>query len=800
MQNPSRPNRAWFQKCSAVLALAFSGAFAPGRAEAADAHAMIAVQAKPLRAALVDFAVQANISIAIPEGGFGAARASPVRGDYAPVVALSLILEGTGYSFAQIDAVSFRVFAAAEVEPPAATNPAKDVVITGARRPRTLDRMALAVTSSEHAYLERVGARQTSDITFDAAGVTSTNLGPGRNKILVRGLSDGAFSGRTQSTVGVYFDDSRITYGAPDPDLQLVDVQAVELLRGPQGALYGAGPISGIYHVISNPPDTARYEGSVQVGTDVVRGGAAGNAIEGVFNAPMAAGRAGLRVTGYRQVNGGWLDNNRLGLRNTNQSERAGGRLSAIVRLGDTWTANARLITQRIDAHDSDYVDLSAPEAGRSTRLLEPHESNFLLASVGARGAASGGEVTSVISYTRHRLNERFDASLGSTPFGVSRTRPVAYDDGSNLELIVQEIRYSAVASPLPWYVGAFYSDLEKRSETRITADPDQPFEQVGYRALRADAVRESAVYGTVAFNLSSRAQLSLAARYFWTTIKTDAHASGVPTDNFSGGRGESGLAPRVELSFAPAADMFLYFNAAKGYRTGGFNAGDGVLLQRTPQPMREYSGGLLWSYEAGAKQAFWSGHLRTRIAAFFQNWRGVQSDQLIAAGLQFTGNVGNAQSYGIEAEAAAQISPRLQVRGHASYTQAEVTDADPSFPSLPHSGLPGAPRALAGGSVIYEYPLTSVVRLLVSGQARYIGKSNITYSRQRELSIGGYADVNARLGLATKEWQATLYAENLLDGSERTFSYGNPLRLGGRGIVAPQVPRTIGIEIRRDF
>jgi outer membrane receptor protein involved in Fe transport len=255
-----------------------------------------------------------------------------------------------------------------------------------------------------------------------------------------------------------------------------------------------------------------------------------------------------------------------------------------------------------------------------------------------------------------------------------------------------------------------------------------------------------------------------------------------------------------MEISYAASPHAFLYASAAQGYRSGGFNTGSANLLRRSSQPAREYSSDTLWSYEAGAKNVFWDGALRTRVAAYFQDWRGVQTDQLVAAGLPFTGNVGRAQSYGAEAEFMAKLSASVQARGQLSYTQAEVTDADPSFPSLPNSGLPGAPHLLAGGSVLFDRPLVGALRLTGAIQARYIGRSNITYSRLRELRVGGYGEADLTLGMATDKWRASVYVDNAFNGSERTFSYGNPLRLGGRGIVAPQTPRTIGIEITRDF
>jgi outer membrane receptor protein involved in Fe transport len=799
---PRPRNRFRIRKVWAALIVFTAGAGAAGPLYAESASPQIRVRTKPLRAALVDFAVQANISIATPSGGFGDAVAAPVKGAVAPAVALGRMLEGTGYSFEQIDAVSFKIVptANAGAVPKIASEDIEDVIVSATRRPTTLDRMANAVTSLDNSFVESTGAHQTADIASAAAGVTLTNLGPGRNKIFMRGLSDGAFTGQTESPVGLYFDDSRVTYGSPDPDIQLVDIASVEFLRGPQGALVGAGSIGGLYHITSNKPDTDRFEGSLSARAEGVESGEMGSAVEGVLNVPIAEGKAGLRLVGYDQKNGGWLNNSRLGLKDANRSERVGGRVHGLLHLGDTWTVNAHIVSQKITADDSSYVDLSVAGAGRTAVLLEPYSTNFLQGAVSARGALAGGELTSTTSYKHHRLNERFDASANPVPYGATRTRPIAYEERGNVDLVVHEMRYAAVASPMPWYMGLFYSDRRNRSEKLVAVDPDEVSARIMYRGARLDLVREVAVLGGATFNVSERARLALAARYSWTDIKTDAHASGSTIDNFVGKLAETRLAPRVEFSYAVSPRSFLYVSAAEGYRSGGFNAGSANLLKRPAQPAREYSGDTLWSYEAGAKNVFWDGRLRTRVAGYFQDWRGVQTDQLIAFGLPFTGNVGRAQSYGAEAEFYAKLSDSVQARGQLSYTQAEVTKADPSFPSLPNSGLPGAPHLLAGASVLLDRPLVGALRLTGAIQARYIGQSNITYSRLRELRVGDYGEADMNLGVASDEWRASAYVENLFNGSTRTFSYGNPLRLGGHGIVAPQTPRTIGIELSRNF
>ncbi|MEJ0022824.1 MAG: secretin and TonB N-terminal domain-containing protein [Alphaproteobacteria bacterium] len=212
-----------------ALALLVSTSLLTPAAEAQEGGASFSVQAQSLSSALVDFAVQARVSIATPRAGLEAVRAAGLHGAYAPEDALRRLLAGTGFTFERLDAVTFRIVPASSPGTPAEIAPAppKEVVVTATRRPQSLARMAGSVTVIDRTALRLSGARGASDLPADAAGLTVTNVGPGRNKLIVRGMSDGAFSGNAQSTVGIYFDESRLTYGAPDPDLLLSDVEAV---------------------------------------------------------------------------------------------------------------------------------------------------------------------------------------------------------------------------------------------------------------------------------------------------------------------------------------------------------------------------------------------------------------------------------------------------------------------------------------------------------------------------------------------------------------------------------------------
>jgi outer membrane receptor protein involved in Fe transport len=242
-------------------------------------------------------------------------------------------------------------------------------------------------------------------------GVAVTNLGSGRNKIFLRGLSDGSFTGKTQSTVGLYLDDVPITYNAPDPDLRLADIGRVEVLRGPQGTLYGSGSIGGIVRIVTAKPDFTAPSGSLSAEGMATQRGAPSSGLEGMFNLPLADGHAAIRAVLYGDERGGYINNPVLGLRDVNDSRRAGGRISGLAALPQDWTVEAGITHQVIETADSQYTQGLDGPLTRDASVREPHDNDFSEFGVTAShiGAAVDLKVSSAL--IDHILDTRYDAT-----------------------------------------------------------------------------------------------------------------------------------------------------------------------------------------------------------------------------------------------------------------------------------------------------------------------------------------------------------------------------------------------------
>ena len=772
----------------------------------------LAVAEQPLGDALVDFAIQANVTISTPRGGFGALRSRELHGALTIEESLRRLLAHSGFAFEKVDAVTFRIVAVGAGPPrraarqrPNTTN-ADEVVIRAGRQPHALDRFAASASVIGDDALQRLHATSATDLTESVSGIGFTNLGPGRNKIMIRGLSDGAFSGRTESTVGVYVEDSRITYGAPDPDLKLVDIERVEILRGPQGALYGGGSIGGIYRITPAPPDLEKPSGFLTASGEGVEDGGVGDAVEGMINLPIVRDRIGLRLVAYRENAPGWLDNPTLGVSNTNATVRDGLRATLAARLDNSWTVSGRLLFQGINSADSQYAQSSSGDEVRSSRVLEPHDNDFSLLSATVRGRTPWGAFDSTTTALHHAYDSVFDASPAFVRLGPPPRAIQTYAEASDLKFFVEEARLTGVASPFPWTLGAFYSLGRLEADTRLRRIRLNGRHQDLYAGERRDNIREYAIYGEATWPLTRQLDFSVGLRAFRTELETRVAASGVApalSDQFADSQSHTGLAPQFRLSYEPEVGAFYYLQASNGYRSGGFNAGSSAALDHSAtgaQPFRRYGPDELWSYEAGIKHTFLDQRLRIRAAGFLQVWENIQTDQLVAADLPFTGNVGDGEIRGGEFESQFRWSDRLTLSAHVTYADAEVVDARASFPTGADTALPGSPRVSGGGAVDFERPFSgeSVLRLHLG--ATYIGSSRVTFPRQESVNIGGYFTANANAAYETGSWRGVIYVENIANGDAGTFSYGNLFQLGAADLSTPQRPRTVGVEITRRF
>jgi outer membrane receptor protein involved in Fe transport len=785
-----------------VLGAACGLALVSGVARAEPAH-IFRLPSEPVDRALVRFAVQGGVSV----GGFPApgcdGDSRPVLGVLKPSAALRRLLP-EGCAFERVDAKAFRILASRRTaaRAVAATVPADieltELVVTAEKRREPLLGSPFAVSVVSGDDIQRLGASSFADLALQVPGVAETNLGPGRDKIFIRGLSDGAFTGRTQSTVGLYLDEVPITYNAPDPNLRLADIEQVEVLRGPQGTLYGAGSIGGIVRIVTAKPDLDRAAGRIVLEGMLNEHSDRSSAAEVMLNLPLPGGRAAVRGVAYSEDLAGYLNNPRLGLEDVNHGRRSGVRVAGLIDLGDSWRALGSYVEQAIETADGQYVQ-GAGRLSRDTRILEPHDNDISQFGATISHSGSWADIRVSGAYIDHDLSTRYDATGA---FDLAASQVASFDESQKVELWVAEALFaSAGAQRLRWLGGAFVSHSREKSAGLLDASLSQGAVRSVY--VRHDHLTEAAVFGELTYDVTARLTATVGGRLFTTWVETLSSGFGLanpPAADVRGRLTDQGFAQKLRLSYAFAPDVVIYGQIQDGYRAGGFNVpavADG--LAGGPS-VANYRPDSLRSYEIGGEAALFHQTMTVRAAVFRADWSDVQTDQFRPSGLPVTLNIGDGSNTGLEVEAVWRPGRHWRLQANGLVDDPELTRSSNIFPARVDVGLPGVARTTASVAASYRWTLASGLQMELSAQAAYVGRSFLTFDGASATSMGNYGQGRVAATLRGTRWQAQAYVDNVTDESGDTFAFGNPFSTARSRQATPLPPRTFGLAVRRSF
>ena len=802
-----RPRRRW-RRAAAAAALAFVCAAPPAFAD--EARFDFSIPPTELATALVKLAITARISIGMAAVGHCTPQRHAVNGRMTTRAALDRLLEGTGCRYRMLDPAAF-VIVESQPQPhqrphpperPSIESEATSVLVVAGRHGAAVDRLAYGLSVLDRSQLGQQGVHDAAGLAMLTPAMTVTNLGLGRDKVLLRGLSDGPLTGQTESMVGLYLDDVRLTYNAPNPDLRLSDIDHVEVLRGPQGTLYGSGSLGGVVQAVAAAPDTARFAASVTAMGATASRGAGSQSIDAMINAPLLDGRAAARLVVYRETQGGYINDAGLGLSNVNQTQRSGGRLALRLDLDPLWRLTAGVISQGINDSDTQYGIATLPPFTRNNLLREPHDNDFSAANLGLTGNFGWGEWRSSIAVIRHGLNSRYDAST-APPVPVPST-PAAFDDRRHIDTVVAETTLASTgAEGAKWLVGVFSAYTRQSTQSTLTALGGAPV--VAFNETRHDQFDELAAYGEVTVPLNTAVSLTVGGRLsnFRTRVWAQDSALAQPQVSFIGSREQQNFAPKAVLAFSMSDSVLVYAQVAEGHRAGGFNttspASQVFSDAGGAEPSRSYQGDELWSLETGAKLSDDGGRWRVRLAAFRTFWKDIQSDQLLPSGLPFTANIGAGGNNGIEAEGRYRLGD-LDLGGQFLFNAPELTRANPALPPFADFSLAAVPDFAIGVSGRYAWRLPQDRSLTLDGRLNYVGKSQLILDQVSAAHMGDYTAARVAAGFGGVHWRWTLAVDNPTDERANTFGYGNPFTVRAARQVTPLRPRTLSLELSASF
>lgn len=769
-----------------VAALTFLASLAPpaGAAGVVGRAVRVDVPSATLRDAVVAFGVQAGVTVGLPGAALAQVRVRAVRGRMAPAEALRRMLRGTAATFVQVGAASFRIVpratsprpASVVPPPPVAPAPDEDVVVTATKRVLRLVDYPGSVVVADASFL-RPGqtARGTAALVERLPILSSTNLGPGRNKLFIRGVADSSFSGPTQATVGQYLGDVRLNYSAPDPNLALHDVQSIEVLEGPQGTLYGAGSLGGIIRLLPNAPDLTRAAGSLEGGATATRRGAAGGDAAGVVNLPLIGDRLGVRAVGYLSRDGGYIDDPGRGTVDINRTETRGARATIRFRPSDAWTVDLGGVMQDINSRDGQYAERGLPPLQRVSAIPQPFDNDYALGSLTVRLERGRSTLTSISSIVSHDLTTVFDATVN----GNVRT----YREAERIMLVSNETRLARRTDTGGWLVGFEVLHSDDRF-SRALGPPASPAVLPGTR----NEVSEASGFGEYTRSLTSRLSATVGARVVFNRLVAEARQD--PDAEEEPDRSSSSVLPSLGLLWTPRPRLALFARYQEGFRPGGLSAGETTT---------RFESDTVSSVELGFRFGTLSDVFSASATVSRLRWEDIQADLVGTTGLPFIANVGSGHVLGFEAQAAWRLSPAIVLDGAVFLDGSGLEQPAAGYATDRGDSLPNVASTNLRGGVRAELPVGGR-RLTASASIRYVGRSRLGVGPLLDLDQGRYVDTALGATLPLGRIALSLDVTNLLDERGNVFSLGNPFTVSDGRQVTPLRPRTVRLGARIDF
>lgn len=728
-----------------------------------------------------------------------------------------------------------------------------DIVVTAQKRVERIQDVPISITAITADAIEKRGFAQMGDYLLAQPSVVIQDRGPARNQVIIRGIS--TVVGNESPTVAFYIGETPVTSGLGFgsngfPDLRTFDVGRVEVLRGPQGTLYGAGSMGGTIKVVPNEAVIGRWEGKAEASLSATEHGGTGSNVAAAINAPLGE-MAAIRLVGYHYHDAGFIDNRYPGSPDPS---------SPVVALGGLSWTDVGVSAFGVPARNDRNANSRSVDGARGGITFQPTERlKLVVGALYQRSVANGltENLPSLGDYVQsrfigERLKDEFQlynatlsydlgiASLTSATAYLKRgqlqdrdvssfflSAPLSLADNNSNRNFTQEIRIASTpAKPLGVLLGGFYSRATSRATQDLTwhGTPQSLSEfaavalggivtpgDVLFRRDDHNKGEQIAGFGELSYSPVKAVKLTAGLRVAHYSLSTDAFADGVlngGTSNYSIRTKETVSTPNFQLEFKPAKDRLYYIRAAKGFRLGAPNqplpstCGSDLAAIGLTQAPSSVKSDTLWSYEAGAKRSFAGGKAVVNASIFHIDWKDIQTGFLLPnCGFSFAGNAGNASSQGAELDYTWRAARGLTLNAAASYTDAKLKEDSPSSTGIggkKGDRLPGIPRWSIQGGAQYDFSIVER-SAFVRADARYISDyfNRFPGAAAGAAPSGDFVVVDARLGFdLVRGLQAELYATNIFDTKQLLVvdtELPDQRQVVGR-------PRTIGATVRADF
>jgi len=732
----------------------------------------------------------------------------------------------------------------------------EEVVVTAEKRESTVQKTPISITAISGADLQAQGLSNLLSVAQQVPGVSFKTSGPGQTEFEMRGLTS---TGGESPTVGFYLDETALTppamaqNGKVVIDPNLFDLNRVEILRGPQGTLYGAGSMGGTIKLVTNAPDPKQIAANVQGIGSGIDGGGFNHTENAMLNLPLWQDVAALRLVVTNKHIQGWIDRDVVSpfpleigtgfatsargdvaaapvvkrVTESNTENLKGGRATLLLQPVEGLSITAGALHQRINQSGPNTIDVPPGNEVhyQPFDLAEPFKDTFNLQRLDIKYDFEGFQVVSATSSWTRQQNQtqdiseamqdyighffgdpnQFPFSTGNGAIGPNGgVGPGTISEDDYTRQISEELRVASTgAGPFQWLVGGYYSTFHATSHVYSFYDGfnRDPFNTNNladnHRLLDVD---QYALFGEASYQLPYSLKATVGARYYNFHSNSATSVSGVSangtSDTLYGVAQNSGVSPKVNLAYIPNDNLTVYGTVSKGFRPGGPNSP--IPPPCTPAP-KQFGPDSVWSYELGEKWKMLDARVSINGDVYYEDWSNIQQQVAPPCGYKFTANAGKAKVYGAELEAAIVLLPGLVFSQSVGYTHATNSTTVPDAGVNEGDRLLDVPKVTANTSLTYRYPLAGTLNLVARINNNYVDSiQDITFKRN---TLPSYDLVDTRFGVETDRWSAALFVDNLTNKKallSDTGALSANVPIFDR--VATNQPRTIGADLSYKF
>lgn len=700
----------------------------------------------------------------------------------------------------------------------------EEIIVTATKRQESVRDVSGGVSAVTGAQLEAIGAQSFADYIQRTPGVVFNDYQPGTSHVVIRGVATNSGNVQGQGTTGYYINEVPLTepgWTIVIPDIDAFDVDRVEVLRGPQGSLFGSASMGGAVNYIANKADASGLDAAVESTFAKTKNADLGYTMKGMLNVPVVEDKLAVRAVGSFRRDQGFIDNVGIDKEGSGDIAVGGGRLSVVWTPDDLTEVSWLSLYQKTDVDDAPYRNPTVGSLQRRTSLAEPNETDVEIHSLRVDRDLGFATLTALGAYQKKSQDFVFDFSpyrdAYNADLGLNLTSPLYIGSGGDSKGKSAELRLASNGDgPLKWLIGGMYFKTDKDLYEGLGATsgvqeafnasplfgpgsgtviaPDGRIFNAFYTDLDGE---ETALFGEASYNFTPEWKLTVGGRLFETKVTETATSSGfsaypTPAAPAITTTKEDGFNPKLSLTFTPNRDFMAYALYSEGFRFGTPNT-QGLSAYPIPSGSKSDT---LKNYEVGVRTTHLGGDLLLDLTAFYIDWTDIQLRLQTPDNFNYAANGSAADIKGLEFSGSWSATDNLDLQTSITYMEARLKEDlfILWYGTAPKgSPLAGSADWSISNTLFYRFdqeydPTLTLTHLYLSEGISDMNSAvpGVTPNKQ-----GGYNIFDARLGATFGTTKLTLFVDNITDKRAVTRTVISDSGGYNQGLVRP---RTVGV------